>query len=214
MSRWMESGGQICCGEKLSSVKKGTERQGSCSTCGNQRHPEGWHLTEDWKEWGTSHADPGAGPCEWREQQVLERLGASVTTAPRAGGAGRIGEATQSLVGPRGLWLFLCMTGSRRGFWAEERLTFWKDRYSCWVESTLQGLRAETARPVSKLLHIPDSESADRDKVTAAEAVRRGQILARSTLERLQDLPLNWLWGMRERQESRTTPRLLPWVAD
>lgn len=105
------------------------------------------------------------------------------------------------------------MTGSRRGFWAEERLTFWKDRYSCWVESTLQGLRAETARPVSKLLHIPDSESAGRDKVTAAEAVRRGQILARSTLERLQDLPLNWLWGMRERQESRTTPRLLPWVA-
>ena len=77
------------------------------------------------------------------------------------------------------------------------------------MESTLQGLRAETAGPVSKLLHIPDSESADQDKVTAAEAVRRGQILARSTLERLQDLPLNWSRGMRERQESRMTPRLL-----
>ena len=74
-----------------------------------------------------------------------------------------------------------------------------KDCYSCWVPSGLQGGKGRTGRSVSKLFYSLDSR-----KCRSGQGSGRGcgQIQARSTVERLQDLPLNWPWGTTERQES------------
>lgn len=124
----------------------------------------------------------GTGLCERKEQQVSQRLEAG-NSRQGCRGSGRSREVMQS---PRTLRTVAFPLRDRKPLRVLSRgMTYVsKDRYSCWVQSGLQGGKGRTGRLVSKLFYSLDSRKCRSGQDRAGDVVRRGQIRARSTAER------------------------------
>ena len=76
----------------------------------------------------------------------------------------------------------------------------------------MKGARAEAERPVRKPLQQTRRKMMGAWKVVTVKVVRRDRILDIFWKQGRQDLLMGWIWRVREREESRVTPRLLAWA--